>query len=77
MNFCKRGEKVNRIKYLREKAQMTQAQLAQKVGVTQKAVAKWEVGKSLPRADKLVCVAKALHCSVDELLRQDEIIERR
>lgn len=50
---------------------MTQAQLAQKVGVSQKAVAKWEVGRSLPRADKLVCLANALDSSVDELLRQN------
>jgi len=61
---------MNKIKYLREKANMTQAQLAQKVGVSQKAVAKWEVGRSLPRADKLVCLANALDSSVDELLRQ-------
>ncbi len=62
---------MNKIKYLREKANMTQAQLAQKVGVSQKAVAKWEVGRSLPRADKLVCLANALDSSVDELLRQN------
>ena len=61
---------MNKIKYLRGKANMTQAQLAQKVGVSQKAVAKWEVGRSLPRADKLVCLANALDSSVDELLRQ-------
>ena len=61
---------MNKKKYLREKANMTQAQLAQKVGVSQKAVAKWEVGRSLPRADKLVCLANALDSSVDELLRQ-------
>lgn len=62
---------MNKIKYLRGKANMTQAQLAQKVGVSQKAVAKWEVGRSLPRADKLVCLANALDSSVDELLRQN------
>lgn len=50
---------------------MTQAELAQKVGVSQKAVAKWEVGKSLPRADHFVVLANVLHCTIDELLSED------
>lgn len=62
---------VNRIKFFREKIQMTQAELAQKVGVSQKAVAKWEVGKSLPRADRFVVLATALHCTIDELFSED------
>ncbi len=62
---------MNRIKFFREKIQMTQAELAQKVGVSQKAVAKWEVGKSHPRADRFVVLANTLHCSIDELFSED------
>lgn len=35
------------IKELREKRKMTQLQLAQKLGVSDKAVSKWETGVSL------------------------------
>ena len=35
------------IKELREKHQMTQLQLAQKLGVSDKAISKWETGVSL------------------------------
>lgn len=39
----------NRIKELRVKAGLTQAGLAEKVGVTQSSVAQWEIGHSEPR----------------------------
>lgn len=35
------------IKNLREKQNLTQGQLAEKIGVTDKAVSKWETGGSL------------------------------
>lgn len=61
---------MNMIKHFREKAQLTQMELAQKIGVSQKAVAKWEVGKSFPKAANLLKLSSALDCSVDELLRE-------
>lgn len=48
---------------------LTQAALAQKVGVTDKAVSKWERGAGLPDVDLLGPLADALGMSVDELLR--------
>lgn len=36
------------IKALREKKKMTQTGLAEKIGVTDKAVSKWETGRGLP-----------------------------
>ena len=60
---------MNNIQALRKEANIKQTQLAESLGVTQQAVAKWETGTSLPRADLLPKLADVLGCTVDELLR--------
>ncbi len=56
------------IKSLREKLKMTQAELAGKLMVSDKAVSKWETGHGLPDIALLEPLAKALGVSVPELL---------
>ncbi len=56
------------IRLLREKAGCTQAQLAQKLCVSDKTVSKWETGKGYPDISLLEPLAKALNVSVTELL---------
>lgn len=63
---------MNNIQSYRKKAGMNQSQLAGFMEVTQQAVAKWETGASLPRADLLPKLADVLGCTVDELLRPSE-----
>ena len=60
---------MNGIKKQRLILEMTQEDLAIKMGVTQSAVTKWENGVTLPRAELLPKIAQILNCSVDELLR--------
>lgn len=55
------------IKELREKAGLTQAQLAEKLGASQSAVALWETGARMPRSDKLPKLAEVLGCTVADL----------
>ena len=52
---------------LRQRAGLSQAELAKKVGVTQGAVAHYEAHGRYPAADKLPAIADALECSIDEL----------
>ena len=47
------------IKELREKDKMTQFQLAEKLGVSDKTVSKWETGKGYPDITLLEPIAKA------------------
>lgn len=47
---------------------MTQQQLADRIGVTNRAVSKWETGQGLPDIAVLPELAQALGCTVDELL---------
>lgn len=56
------------IKALREKKHYTQLRLAQLLGVSDKAVSKWETGKGLPDITLIEPLAKALGVSVIELM---------
>lgn len=56
------------IKALREKHRMTQAELAEQLCVSDKAVSKWETGRGFPDVALLEPLGKALHVSVAELL---------
>lgn len=62
------------IRELREKLGMTQAELAGKLCVSDKAVSKWETGRGFPDVSLLEPLGKALHISVPELLCGQKII---
>lgn len=55
------------IKSYRKKMGMSQEELAELVGVTQSAVAKWENGETYPRGALLPKLAKTLGCGIAEL----------
>ncbi len=61
------------IKKLREAKDITQAQLAEKIGVSSKAVSKWETAKGLPDITLIEPLAKALGASVMELISGDMV----
>ena len=56
------------IKELCEKNKITQVQLAEKLGVSDKTVSKWETGKGYPDITLLEPIADALRVSVAELI---------
>ncbi|MGN0980137.1 MAG: helix-turn-helix domain-containing protein [Candidatus Avoscillospira sp.] len=56
------------IKRLREAKAMTQAELAEQIGVSSKAVSKWETARGLPDVSLLEPLSQALGVSVTELL---------
>jgi len=57
-----------RIAHARKHEGLTQAQLAEKLGVSQQVVADYENGSRHIQAWRLVCVAEALGIGVEELL---------
>ncbi|MGN0346431.1 MAG: helix-turn-helix domain-containing protein [Lachnospiraceae bacterium] len=61
------------IKQLREKKNLTQAQLADLLNVSDKTVSKWETGKGYPDITLLEPIADAFSISVTELLSGDTI----
>ena len=62
------------IRALREKLGMTQADLAARLNITDKAVSKWETGRGFPDLSLLEPLAAALHVSVPELLSGQVIV---
>ena len=61
------------IKALRENRNMTQADLADKIGVSSKTISKWETAKGLPDITLLQPLAAALGVSVIELMNGEPI----
>ncbi len=57
-----------RIKELRKKKDLTQEQLADMLGITYKAVSKWECGMTTPDISLIIPLARLLEVSTDELL---------
>lgn len=62
------------MKVFREKAGLSQAAVADALGIRQSTVAMWETGANIPRAEKLPALAKLYGCTVDDLLK-DIIVE--
>lgn len=65
------------IRAIRERLGLTQAMLAEALGVTQPAVAMWEAGERKPDIITLKRIASVLHCTADELLSPIELAERK
>ena len=53
---------------LRKEKGMTQAALAERLGITNKAVSKWETGEAMPDTSLLLPIAEIFGVTVDELL---------
>ena len=64
------------IRQLRENRDMTQAELAETIGVSSKTVSKWETGKGLPDISLLQPLSQALGVSVIELMNGQQIVNR-
>ena len=57
----------------RKEAGLTQAQLAEKLGITDRAVSKWETGRSLPDAAIMMDLCAVLKITVNDLLSGEEV----
>lgn len=56
------------LKNLREKNELTQDQLAEKVMVTRQAVSRWETGETQPNTETLKLLSKEYNVSINTLL---------
>lgn len=64
------------IKKLREEKGITQTALAEKIGVSSKAISKWETSKGLPDISLIEPLSQALGVSVMELMSGDTVINK-
>ena len=58
----------DRLKELRTDRNLSQMELSQKLGVSQSAVAKWELGKTEPTASAIISMVKYFGESADYIL---------
>lgn len=74
MSLCQKGKfklpnsLEEKIKYLREASNMTQTDLARRLGLTRAGVNSWEHGISKPSIDCIIELARLFHVSTDYLL---------
>ena len=61
-------ETANRLYELRKKNNLSQEELAEKLGVSRQAVSKWERSEASPDTDNLIALAKIYGLSLDELI---------
>lgn len=64
------------IKRLREAKKITQQQLAEEIGVSSKAVSKWETAKGLPDISLIEPLSQALGVSIMELMSGETVINK-
>lgn len=65
------------IKKQRTVKNLTQKHLAEKLGVTDKAISRWETGKGIPDVSLLIPLSNALEVSVHEILLGEKIEEEK
>ena len=58
----------------RKEKELTQLQLAEKLNITNRAVSKWETGKSCPDASLMLDLCNILGITVNELLSGERIV---
>lgn len=61
----------NNLKRIRKENNLSQEQLADKIGVSRQAVSKWESGLAYPEMEKMVVLCQIFNLNIDELLNQD------
>lgn len=58
-----------RIRQNRIAKNISQIELAGKLGISPQAVSRWELGRSLPHAEKLLRLSEILEITVEELMK--------
>lgn len=73
MNLAKVGKFITE---LRKEQSLTQEQLGEKIGVTNKTISRWETGTYLPPADALLALSELYGVSINEILAGKRISEQ-
>lgn len=59
------------LRIIRKENNLSQEQLAEKLGVSRQAVSKWESGQSYPEMDKVLLICKIFNYNIDELMNEN------
>lgn len=64
---------MNNLKKIRNKAGLTQMYLSSLININVRSYQSIELGKSLPRVDRALAIAKILNTTVEELFGKDKL----
>ena len=56
---------------LRKQHNLSQEQVAEKLGVARQTISKWELGETTPEMDKLILVSEIYNITLDELMKEE------
>ena len=55
---------------LRKEKSLTQMELAEEINVSRQAISKWEIGKTVPSMESLICLSKLYDVPLDYLINE-------
>lgn len=67
----------NQLQKLREKHDMSQQDLADKLNVSRQAIYKWENNKGYPDIENLIALSDVFQVTVDEMIRSDDKLREK
>lgn len=67
----------DKLQQLRKQKGLSQEALAEILEVSRQSVSKWESGQVYPEIDKIIFLSEYFHVSIDELLKGEEMPQRR
>lgn len=65
------------LKQLRKQNDMTQEQLGERIGVTNKTISRWETGNYMPPVECLVMLSDIYKISINELLAGERVVDEK
>lgn len=66
-----------KLKSIRKQAEMSQEQLAEKLGVSRQAVTKWETDAGIPDIENIMAISALFDISIDELLSNKKGMKKK
>ena len=56
---------------LRKQHNLSQEQVAEKLGVARQTISKWELGETTPEMDKIIIMSELYNITLDELIKEE------
>ncbi len=60
------------LKAMRKRTGLSQHELAEKIGYSEKSISKWEAANAIPPAETLYAIAQVFHTTIDSMLEKSE-----
>lgn len=60
---------------LRKQYNLSQEQVAEKLGVARQTISKWELGETTPEMDKLILISEIYNITLDELVKEENEVK--